>query len=152
MENGHTETITDEAHLADMYGDDKKQRRVRVDLNHVAGVIMVSSGLLYGGPPEDFNRPHNGHRFPTAFRVKEPEVASVQTPEPAPQRTLAAFAAKVNNRCCCCGCTGEEDAVHPHQREPLLHHSGTRPVAAIIPEPWLHPHAPTLQAPAARLL
>lgn len=101
---------------------------------------------------EDFNRPHNSHRFPTAFTVKEPEVASVQTPEPAPERTLAAFAAKVNNRCCCRGCNGDEDAVHPHQREPLLHHPGTRPVAAIIPEPWLLPHAPTFQAPAARLL
>lgn len=49
VENGHTETIT-EARLADMCGDDKKQRRVRADLNHVAGVIMVSSGLLYEAP------------------------------------------------------------------------------------------------------
>ena len=84
--------------------------------------------------------------------MKEPEVALVQTPEPAPQRTLAAFAAEVNNRCCCHGCTGEGDAVHPHQREPLLHHPGTRPVTAIIPEPRLLPRAPTLQAPAAQLL
>lgn len=107
---------------------------------------QVSSPAAFAS--EDFNRPHNSHRFPTVFTVKEPEVASVQTPEPAPQRTLAAFAAEVNNRCCCHGCTGEGDAVHPHQREPLLHHPGTRPVTAIIPEPRLLPHATTLQAPA----
>ena len=52
METDHTETITDEAHLTDTCGDGKRQRRVRVDINHVAGVIMVSRGLLYGGPQQ----------------------------------------------------------------------------------------------------
>ena len=52
VEIDHTETIPDEAHLADMCGDGKKQRRVRVDIHQVAGVIMVSSGLLYGGPQQ----------------------------------------------------------------------------------------------------
>ena len=68
MENNHTERITGETGLAEMSGDGKEQRRmVGADfISHMAGAIMVPSGLLCGGPQQplqSLQQPQTPHSF-----------------------------------------------------------------------------------------